>query len=197
MDKKNLEDVLSKLEKEVLLDPEFKRILREKVLNNFEKEQQRNFPFFRFVFAILLLLLIGGGSTVFAAQSSLPGDNLYPIKTASEEALLTLSPSSLKGKVALIVSDRRAEEIKKLNEEGKDNEVSNAAIKYKESVGRLRKIDHLSNPEVKEHLSKNKEVLNGLLDKVPEETRPAIQNAIDEGTQATSSGELDLHDSGD
>ena len=41
-----------------------------------------------------IVLLVGGGGIVYASQSSLPGDILYPVKTATERGRLLLTPSA-------------------------------------------------------------------------------------------------------
>jgi len=60
----------------------------------------------------LALLLAGGGGTVAAAAGSMPDEPLYPVKIASEQVRLALTPSSL-GKAELYASlaDKRIAEI--------------------------------------------------------------------------------------
>lgn len=60
----------------------------------------------------LALLLVGGGGTVAAAAGSMPDEPLYPVKIASEQVRLVLTPSSL-GKAELYASlaDKRVAEI--------------------------------------------------------------------------------------
>ena len=73
---------------------------------------------------ILTTLLGGAGAgTVFAAQSSMPDDMLYPIKTWSENARLELATSPEKDiDLLLEFADRRIDEMLTLAEEG--NEIS-------------------------------------------------------------------------
>jgi len=60
----------------------------------------------------LALLLVGGGGTVAAAAGSMPDGPLYPVKIASEQVRLALTPSPL-GKAELYASlaDKRIAEI--------------------------------------------------------------------------------------
>jgi len=60
----------------------------------------------------LALLLVGGGGTVAAAAGSMPDEPLYPVKIASEQVRLALTPSSL-GKAELYanLADKRVAEI--------------------------------------------------------------------------------------
>jgi hypothetical protein len=61
---------------------------------------------------VAVLLLSGTGVTVYAAQSALPGDALYPVKNASEGARLTLSPDASDDVfLHLLFARRRLEEI--------------------------------------------------------------------------------------
>jgi hypothetical protein len=61
---------------------------------------------------VLALLLAGGGGTVAAAAGSMPDEPLYPVKIASEQVRLALTPSPL-GKAELYanLADKRVAEI--------------------------------------------------------------------------------------
>lgn len=70
--------------------------------------------------ALLILLLLGGG-TAYAAEGSLPDEALYPIKIHVNEAIrekLALSPTA-KAKWDARVTERRLEEAEKLISAGK------------------------------------------------------------------------------
>jgi len=61
---------------------------------------------------VLFMLLAGGGGTVAAAAGSMPDGPLYPVKMASEQVRLTLTPSSLgKAEFYASLADKRVEEI--------------------------------------------------------------------------------------
>jgi hypothetical protein len=76
------------------------------------------------LFPILLVALLGGvifgGGIAWAAQDSLPGELLYPVKLAMEDARLALA-STPAGKVdvALDLMDERAEELQALAAAGR------------------------------------------------------------------------------
>lgn len=74
------------------------------------------------VAAVLILITILGGAgagTVYAAQTSLPNELLYPVKTWSENARLELATSPEQDiDLLLKFADRRIEEMLTLTEEG-------------------------------------------------------------------------------
>ena len=69
--------------------------------------------------AIVLVLLLAGGGTVAAASGSMPDEPLYPVKIASEQAQLALTPST-QGKAELYARlvDKRIAEIIYVAEKG-------------------------------------------------------------------------------
>ena len=72
---------------------------------------------------IIVALLLGGGGTSFAAQSSLPGDVLYPVKIHVNEAVrssLTFSTAS-KASLETELAEARLKETEELAAEGKMN----------------------------------------------------------------------------
>ncbi len=70
------------------------------------------FPRWATVATIALVLLLVGSGTVAAAGSSMPDSPLYPVKLATEEVRLALTPSQI-GKAGLCaeLADRRVAEI--------------------------------------------------------------------------------------
>ena len=72
------------------------------------------------ILAVILSLLFGGtGATAVAAQASLPGDFLYPVKILSEDVRMEMAtqPES-QVKLALKFAASRFDEIQSLIEEG-------------------------------------------------------------------------------
>ncbi len=78
--------------------------------------------FTQIISALLILITLAGGAgagTVYAAQSSMPADALYPVKTWSENARLELAASPEKDiDLLLEFANRRIEEMLVLAEEG-------------------------------------------------------------------------------
>ena len=69
--------------------------------------------------AIVLVLLLAGGGTVAAASNSMPDSFLYPVKLATEEVQLALTPSQVdKAELCASFADRRIAEIVYMAEQG-------------------------------------------------------------------------------
>ncbi|MFA5829395.1 MAG: DUF5667 domain-containing protein [Candidatus Gracilibacteria bacterium] len=73
--------------------------------------------------AVLGLLIVGGIGTSFAAQGSMPGDVLYPVKIHFNEKVAEMVQFSTKAKaeIASAQAQTRLEEAEKLAEQGKLN----------------------------------------------------------------------------
>jgi len=71
-------------------------------------------------FLALAVVLAGAASTVYAAQDSLPDQALYPVKTLSEDSLLSLTTSPQQRlSLTLDFADRRLAEIASLQSAGR------------------------------------------------------------------------------
>lgn len=99
-----------------------------------EIEQKRRLPFFGWqprwatVVAIILVLLLAGGGTVVAAGNSMPGNPLYPVKLATEQVQLALTPSALnKAELYAKLADKRVAEIIYVANKGKPEQVERVA----------------------------------------------------------------------
>jgi hypothetical protein len=77
------------------------------------------FPRWATVVAIVLVLVLAGGGTVFAAGSSMPDSSLYSVKLATEQVRLTLTPSQMgKARLCAELADRRVAEISYMANKG-------------------------------------------------------------------------------
>ncbi len=83
-----------------------------------EVASRRSRPFFGWlprwatVVTIVLILLLAGGGTVAAASNSMPDNPLYPVKLATEQVRLILTPSQIgKARLCAELADRRVAEI--------------------------------------------------------------------------------------
>jgi len=107
--------------------PEFKSEARYQFRLALQKvEPKRRMPFlgwhpqWAIAMVALLVLLLAGGGTVAAAGNSMPDSLLYPVKLATEQVRLKLTPSDI-GKAELYaeLADRRVAEIVYMVNKGK------------------------------------------------------------------------------
>lgn len=108
---------LVKESKQVGLTPEERLALRREVETIASPRARR--PYLKSLSVLVLLLLVGGG-VASAAEGSVPGDLLYPIKTEVNEPLraaLTFNTEA-KAKLQVEFAKRRLEEADKLSAKG-------------------------------------------------------------------------------
>ncbi|MFH0768493.1 MAG: DUF5667 domain-containing protein, partial [Chloroflexota bacterium] len=114
-------------------DPELKDKARHRFYSALqETENEKDRPFFRWgwqprgatAVTIVLVLLLAGSGTVAAATGSMPDEPLYPVKLATEQARLVLTPSAL-GKAELYakLADRRVVEIIRMADKSKPAQI--------------------------------------------------------------------------
>jgi hypothetical protein len=167
------------------------------------------FPRWATVATIALVLLLAGSGTVAAAGSSMPDSPLYPVKLATEEVRLALTPSPL-GKTSFCaeLADRRVAEIIYLAERGNAQQLKLITQRLDErlvmlttliSTGEEGKAPMLMAPAPEEagkwggyaradeqlrttleyNAANNTAALNAALEKAPEAVKPALRHAID------------------
>jgi hypothetical protein len=82
------------------------------------------FPRWATAVAIVLVLVLAGGGTVFAAGGSMPDSPLYPVKLATEQVELTLTLSRLgKARLCAELADKRVAEIAYMADKGDAEQV--------------------------------------------------------------------------
>lgn len=99
-----------------------------------EMAEKKSRPFFQWLpqwataVIVFLVLLLAGGSTMVAAQGSMPDEPLYPVKLASEQVRLALTFSDV-GKAELYASlaDKRVAEIVRMADKGESAQVERVA----------------------------------------------------------------------
>lgn len=80
------------------------------------------------VTAAILVVLMAGTGTVFAASNSMPDDFLYPVKIATEQVQLLMTTSELgKAELNAKLADRRVAEIVTMANESKSDKIEVAA----------------------------------------------------------------------
>jgi hypothetical protein len=130
--------------------------------------------------AVALAVLVTGSGTVYAAQESLPGEALYGVKLASEEARAAIVFNAA-GKVEryLANADRRIEEMNALAEMGRTEYLANASAGFAEAIN---KVSSEAGKDVRDEVlekvslatSRHLSSLDAVLDRVPEQARGAV-----------------------
>jgi len=156
----------------------------------------------RIMAAILLMLVILAGSsfTVYAAQSSLPGEPLYAVKSWSEDVRLSLANTpQRKLDLILAFTDRRAGEISQLAENGmtvSDQASSRYQDELEDALQLAAEMDdahiQIALGKIKKQAERQGMTLEELISSLPEQAGPAIahlQERLQEQINLSSFGE--------
>lgn len=141
----------------------------------------------RLAITCLLLIILGGGGLVFAAEKSYPGEPLYPVKKAIENVKLSLSKNpAVKMLLYLDNADKRIEELKETIKKDNNKEIKNITSDYesqvKEAVKEIKDIkdekEHIIK-KVNQQLENQSKRLEEIQQAAPTTFVPAIQKAIE------------------
>lgn len=140
------------------------------------------------------------GSMAMASQSALPGDALYPVKRAIENAHTNLQSDDA-GKAATLLDHaaQRLAEVEALNARGGDaDEIAATLQDFSEQTNQATSLalsdydasgDETSLQDVRDFAGSSMDELTDLGDEVPEEARPALITAAQSVRQADSAAE--------
>ncbi len=141
---------------------------------------------------LTLLAVVGaGGAATVVSQGSIPGDILYPVKETTENVrVATAFSDESKAKVHLAIADEKLNEIEKLEARGKsaDKIVAAAERLEKNQEKAIKKLEKAQSEgkdvttivlRLQSNLERQQSVLAGVLEKVPEQAREAIQRAME------------------
>ena len=140
------------------------------------------------ILAIVVALSAVGVGTAYASQASLPGDTLYPIKLATEQAGMVLVGDDIaRAERALSFANKRVREMEALAEKGRPQDLDLAVEKYGYALNMtLNEIEQARNRGlatqnvtalVAEATSRHFLVLDEVWDIVPDEAKSAIAHA--------------------
>ena len=131
------------------------------------------------VIAMLLAFFVTG--TVYASTRALPGDLVYPVKGWAEAARLRFSPDDRKRELRLEFARERTEEIRALIERQRYSDLLDAYGEVEKRVETFALEPDAGDPirTLQAELSKQNEVLSSLLESVPDDARPALEQAMD------------------
>lgn len=90
---------------------------------------------------LMIGLVIGAGGVAVASRSSIPGDALYPMKIAAENAQLALTPGQV-GEAQLYIefSQHRLQEVQELVLEGKYQYIPQTVSEFNRQVGQATQL---------------------------------------------------------
>ena len=149
---------------------------------------RRRFSMIGVILAIILTLSAVGGGTAYAAQDSLPGDALYPVKLGTEQLRMMLPGNDVaRAQRALSFAERRVGEMEALAEKGRPQYLGLAAEGYDNAVNMtLARIERAGDrglatgnitARVAESIARHLSVLDTVYDMVPPEAKEAIAHA--------------------
>jgi len=141
------------------------------------------------IFVILFLLL--SGFTSILSADSLPGDFLYPVKLATEKVIIFFTSHHERANLHAIFAKKRLDEIERMVGKGRTVGIDEA-LNILESetdlvINSMKdfKIDEKSYEvfdKILKNFDKQRMDLEGIKEKVPDETKAAIQRAIENNT---------------
>jgi len=142
----------------------------------------------------IVLILSGIGGATYAAQGSLPGDTLYPLKTVTEQLALRLpSDDVTRAERGQSFADRRVEEIADLAAQGRVPDLGLAAEKYENAMNiTMARIEEAAakglvagnvtgnvTARVAEATLKHLDVLLEVYDQVPDQAKSGLARAME------------------
>jgi hypothetical protein len=148
----------------------------------------RRFSMANIIVAIALALSALAGGTAYAAQASMPGDVLYPVKLRTEQAGMMLAGDDVaRAERALDLAERRLKEMVALAEMQRWQDMELAVEKYdyalEMALARIQAVGDGAGPAenvsdlVAEATARYLSVLDRVRDMVPDEAREAIAHS--------------------
>ncbi|MBN1935607.1 MAG: hypothetical protein JW934_13145 [Anaerolineae bacterium] len=136
--------------------------------------------------AVLGLAAVGSG-VVFAAADSIPGDTLYPVKLAVEDARLAMtSGPAQKVKLNLAFANERVEEMRQLEAQGKmmpEEGISRMTRHTEQAMEHIGRVHPDDAPPLLEQVlqttAAQTQVLEAALNTAADLDRPTLRNALE------------------
>jgi ribosomal protein L24 len=137
----------------------------------------------------VLILVVAGGSTVYASQSSLPGDTLYPVKTTVENLQLAITTSpAVKADLYLKFTQRRIDEVQQEVKLNRNVSAQTLATFQQQFDDTLKELGNSNNTKTSNAtlsrlsvVTLNQQVeLEQTLAGAPLQSQPVIQQILDE-----------------
>lgn len=150
-----------------------------------------SFKVFGLLLAVVVVLFGGIGITGVAAQTAIPGDALYPVKTTIESTRLSLAQDAGdRAQMKLAFAEQRLTEIGGLIREGRFREIREAVLAFEANInaavielGAVSASDParaaLITQEVTSALTRYAQMLSELAAVAPESVKPQVVRALD------------------
>ena len=145
-----------------------------------------------YLFGVVLVVLLTSAGVTFAAQESLPGQTLYPVKRWSEEAVIFVKfDETAKKKARVELTTKRVDEVNKLVAE--DPEKAGEVLdEYERDIEGFIVV-FMDDPDLSQTLeitiSANREYLMRAAEAAPDEMRIKIEALIEEEPDEPSVGD--------
>ena len=137
--------------------------------------------------ALILLTTFGlaGAGTVSAAMDSIPGDSLYPLKEATEQARLVLSFSDTdRADAYLWIASNRVRDLSAMAESGRLDFAPKVVGEYEQNVAealRLASVRKQDNQKIQAQINVVQTDLHELYDKAPQELQLHLAQTLSLG----------------
>ncbi len=168
-DTSDIEKILRSLKEEVSPPDTFRANARIRVINTVTNPHPLRASWYRrprvlgYTLGTAIATVVLSVGTVYASQSSLPDNSLYPIKVLSEKVALTLSPTeSLKTTVATTIISRRIDEVQKAQIQGDQKEIDASVDNLNTDVAQLQQRKDISHDAIETVLTQHQTFINSL-----------------------------------
>jgi RNA polymerase sigma-70 factor (ECF subfamily) len=170
------------------------RVLQHRALGALQKvlsNEQTNW----IVTVVAILSLAFGGSVTLAAERSVPGDSLYPIKRTIESSLLGVTGATLDVRLQMRFADRRVDELSRLIDSGREADLALATTEYIEQVRSMTAsllllmeaepaLEETLTADVVQALETQIQQISEYSSRGPDAIAPALKSAISASRQA-------------
>ena len=175
--------------------PEFERVAKYRLLSALEakeaKKTERQMPLWGWqrrwavVFAVIVVLLLVGSGTITASASSLPGDTLYPVKTATEKVQEFFTRGNeAKASFNIKLAQRRINELESLSDGNRSipqsllNTMHAETDRAIETLGQQKAVKAELVTRLLDITSKQNTALTKVIEKAPSEAKSKLQEAL-------------------
>lgn len=165
--------------------------------------QKNTFPIRTIILIFVIAVVLVGAVSITgaAAQSSIPGDALYPVKSTIEQTRLSFSrDAGIRAQLRMSFAEQRLDEIALLIEEGRFREVGRAVLAFEADINsaileleNLSDVDPLRAPqiarEITSALTRYAQILSVMAANAPDAVKQDVTRALD---SAQIAGSLEL-----